>query len=426
MADKLFADTLSGVRMQDEAAQEKKQPELQYDKEAIRMLLQSAPVPIEFKLSALGVVPKPGLSLAASTDAFAVDDDDDSCAHTPETMRREPAGLPDSSDNTAQPFYLTDAMINLTLLEQVTPGLQSIGGRPLSALITNTCFLEPYIYPPIYWCPKPDKKPCSGMYISYSKQDEKLANDLIQIMTDCGLPVKFESGDQWCGEKRCCNNVKPGTSHRRVTIADRAKVPWHMSRIAAMIDGAIAPPNAKKGKSAFCIAINSKPAAIDWYEKGSPKEDTQFNPLRLPPKGTNLPYRGGSATTEPPGKTFQRRRCDLLAHVIAENFWGHNCYDTFKNYNYAHRLALIEENWIRRATGREEMIWGLDPQNNEWKGLPGKVSNEAGLRMMDKQLHEQCQSFATVTCSNNCPGGRCCDDKVTPFGWQSCKDICKC
>lgn len=101
----------------------------------------------KFKLSALGVVPKPGLSLAASTDAFAVDDDDDSCAHTPETMRREPAGLPDSSDNTAQPFYLTDAMINLTLLEQVTPGLQSIGGRPLSALITNTCFLEPYIYP---------------------------------------------------------------------------------------------------------------------------------------------------------------------------------------------------------------------------------------------------------------------------------------
>lgn len=427
MADKLLTETVSGVSLQDAPAPEKRQPALQHSSEAVRALLQSAPVPVEFKQSVHNVLPDAQLSSLASADTLTAGGDPSPQPPASDmTMRQKAAGLSAVSGRTAQPFYLTDATVNLTLLEHPAAGLQWFDARPLSTLITNTYFLEACFYPPVYWCQIPEKEPCNGMYISYTKTDEKTVNELIKIMADCGLPVKLESGDQWCGKKRCCNNVKKGTFHRRVVLTDRANVPWHMSRIAAMIDGAIALPNAKKGKSAFCIAINSEPAAIDWYEQSGPKEDTQFNPLRLPRKGTTLPYRPGTAETVPPGKTFQRTRCELLAHVIAENFWGRNCYDTFKNYFYVHKMALIEENWIRRATGREEMIWGLDPQNNEWKGLPGRESNAAGLQQMNEQLDKLCKTAATVTCNNNCPGGRCCADPVTPFGWKSCKDICNC
>lgn len=418
---------ISGVSNKETATPVKKQLTLQHNEENIRRLLQNAPVPLEFRKSFQTVIPdlhfQPPESIHSQIGSNAPWV---AASESEPALHRESTELPTAPDNERHSFCLTDTRINLSLLEHAATGLRYFQGRPLSTIVTNTVFLEPYLYPPVYWCPKPDKEPCHGMYISYAKADEKTVDALIKIMADCGLPVKLASGDQWCGKKRCCNNVKEGTFHRRIVLTDRTKVPWKMSRIAAMIDGAIAPPNAKKGKSAFCIAINAKPAAIDWYEKSSPKEDTQFNPLRLPPKGGTESYKGGSATTDPPGKTFQRTRCDLLAHVIAENFWGRNCYDTVKNYNYAHRLALIEENWIRRAEGREEMIWGLDPQKNEWKGLPGKASNAAGLQQMDEQLEKLCKTAATVTCNNNCPGGRCCADPVTPFGWKSCKDICNC
>jgi hypothetical protein len=418
---------ISGLPDRNTATTEKKQPTLPYSENSIRRLLQNVPVPLEFKKSLQTIIPVPQFQLPESIhsqiDGHALCED---YSKSESALHQESIDMPAAQNNKVQSFRLTDTRVNLNLLEHAATGLQCFEGRALSAIVTNTYFLGSCFYPPVYWCPKPDKEPCRGMYISYTKADEKTVNALIKIMADCGLPVKLAPGNQWCGKKRCCNNIKQGTFHRRVVLADRTKVPWKMSRIAAMIDGAIAPPNAKKGKSAFCIAINAKPAAIDWYEKSSPKEDTQFNPLRLPPKGGTEEYKGGSAATEPPGKTFQRTRCDLLAHVIAENFWGRNCYDTFKNYNYAHRLALIEENWIRRADGRDEMIWGLDPQGNEWKGLPGKASNAAGLQQMDEQLDKLCKTPATVTCSNNCPGGRCCADPVTPFGWQSCKDICNC
>lgn len=417
---------ISGVSEKNTAAPENKQPTLLYNENRIRRLLQDAPIPLAFKKSFQNIISDPHLRPPEAIDSHMVSGT--ACMHCSDSEPapyQESTDLPAAPENETPSFCLTDTRINLTLLEHATE-LRYFEGRPLSTIVTNTVFLQPYLYPPVYWCQKTDKEPCHGMYISYTKADEKTVDELIKIMTDCGLAVKLASGNQWCGKKRCCNNVKEGTFHRRVVLTDRTKVPWKMSRIAAMIDGAIAPPNAKKGKSAFCIAINAKPAAIDWYEKSSPKEDTQFNPLRLPPKGRTESYKGGSATTDPPGKTFQRTRCDLLAHVIAENFWGRNCYDTFKNYNYAHRLALIEENWIRRAEGREEMIWGLDPQDNEWKGLPGKASNAAGLQQMDEQLDKLCKTAATVTCNNNCPGGRCCADPVTPFGWKSCKDICNC
>ncbi|SES94262.1 hypothetical protein SAMN05216326_10775 [Nitrosomonas marina] len=151
MADKLLTENFSGARLQGAVAPGIKQSVLRYNKEAVRTLLQRAPVPVEFKQSAQSDLP--GLLLSyALTDTCAAGNDP--CPHTLETTEWESPGLSAASGNrdTTQPFYLTDTMVNLTLLEHAAAGLQWFDARPLSALVTNTCFLEACFPSPVYWC----------------------------------------------------------------------------------------------------------------------------------------------------------------------------------------------------------------------------------------------------------------------------------
>lgn len=393
MADKLsYTGTIFDASRQDTVTPETNQSSRQFFHEDVRTLLRNASVPMEFKLSMQGILPDPGLSSFTSLNAYAAVGE----AYLPvqEIMCQEPASLSTVSEKPTQPFYLTDAMVNLAGLEYITPGLQRFDGCLLSVLVTNTYFLEPCFYPPVYWCQMPKKKRCSGMYVSYAIGSEKLTIDvLLNKMKDCKLFAKLEPGNQWCGERRCCRQVgvEGGgkVAHRRVVLTNNPAVPKHMARIAAMINGKLTPN--KRKKSAFCLAITDKLGNdIDRFADSKPvrKVDAQFNPGLLPgPEGTQA-Y-DASATMDPTSPDEQtaylRTGCDLLAHVIAESFWGNNCSRT-ENYLYAHKQALFEENWIRRNTNRSPMLWKASPKGVVPEGLPLRKENKEKMKEFDRKL----------------------------------------
>jgi hypothetical protein len=155
MFDKLsYTGTIFDTSRQDTVTPEKNRSARQCLHEDVRALLRNASVSMEFKQSVQGVLPDSRLSSFTSPGAFA--GGDVSCPRVLSSemkMCRSSADLSATSEKTTQPLHLTDAMVNLTLLEYVATGLQCFDAHPLSALITNTYFLEPCFYPPIYWCP---------------------------------------------------------------------------------------------------------------------------------------------------------------------------------------------------------------------------------------------------------------------------------
>ena len=150
MADKFLTKAVSGTNAQDASAPEQRQPILQTSLDLIGTQLQSVPVPVKFKQSVQGIMSDARLLLTESAHSCTAGGG--LCSHTLETAQRETAGLSAISKNSTQPFYLTDAMVNLTQLEHAAAGLQWFDARRSSALITNTYFLETCFFPPVYWC----------------------------------------------------------------------------------------------------------------------------------------------------------------------------------------------------------------------------------------------------------------------------------
>lgn len=152
MADKLsYTGTIFDTSRQDTVTPEKNQSARQCHHEDVRALLRNASVPMEFKQSVQDILPDPGLSSFTSSNVYAAVGE----AYMPvqETMCQEPFGLSAVSEKPTQPFYLTDAMVNLALHDHHTAGLQWFDARPLSALITNTYFIEACFCSPVYWRP---------------------------------------------------------------------------------------------------------------------------------------------------------------------------------------------------------------------------------------------------------------------------------
>ncbi|WP_218141642.1 hypothetical protein [Nitrosomonas sp. Nm51] len=119
------------------------------------------------------------------------------CSHTLGTMERESAGLSAASGNTniMQPFYLTDAMVNLTQLEHAAAGLHWFDARPLSALITNSYFLETCFFPPVYWCLCPSdpskkiSKECNDLWLkavkTFKDKGHLTATEYTELLKKC-------------------------------------------------------------------------------------------------------------------------------------------------------------------------------------------------------------------------------------------------
>ena len=223
-------------------------------------------------------------------------------------------------------------------------------------------------YPPseeICWRP-PKKIGCRGFYVAYPPNEQKLATDLLAVLRACGLPCNLSPRpNDRCGNVRCCRNPKGTLIIRRVELDPNANIPASMARIAHMIRGTIAK------KSSFCIELTSTIRQIDRYANPGSTSESTFNPTFL----------AGIRPTQ--FKGYTRTKCDLLAHVIAENFWGRNCYSKrYLRYKDAHVRALIEESWIRQneVPKRKKMTW------EGMAGLPSAADTKAGLKAFDKQL----------------------------------------
>ncbi|GJL73852.1 MAG: hypothetical protein NMNS01_30510 [Nitrosomonas sp.] len=155
MADKLsYTGTIFDTSRQNTVTPEKNQSARQCHHEDVRALLRNASVPMEFKQSVQGVLPGQRLSSFTFPGEF-VTGANTCLENAPSEMKicQDPDGLSATPEYVPQSFYLTDAMISLSQIEHATAGLQCFDTRPLSALITNTYFLDPCLYPPVYWCP---------------------------------------------------------------------------------------------------------------------------------------------------------------------------------------------------------------------------------------------------------------------------------
>lgn len=318
------------------------------------------------------------------------------------------AELPGSIEN-VQPRRLTEMTLNLAALDHPTPGLSLFADRPLAVLVCNTH--EDRKYPhglldfgePVYgfdggWpCGEdvlmqrgPGK--CAGLYVSYDPATERAALDrLLAAMKACGLESTLGAP-----VRGCCK--APGKTYVKISLQPDARIGKGMGRIAEMMGSTT---------KWICLNINLQLNDIDRYAKAP--ADSQINPDQL---------RDRDFTPAGTTKTYRRSQCELLAHVIAENFIGKYYPNAPLSYEEAHARALAEENWVRHANGKEP----IEPGPND------EISRNIMLgqtRIIKKQEeNRQCSNPSTVSCANQCPGGRCCPDQVTPAGWIPCRDIC--
>lgn len=162
MANKLIQnETNSCSCTENTSMPENKSSYARHAVEAVPARFQNAPVPLKFKRSLQGVISDPRSSSFSSMNPLDAGDGFRPRHKIPEmTMDPEPIGSMATPGKAAQSLYLTETVVNLAGLEySTTPGLQRFDGQPLSALVTNTYFLEPCFCSPIYWCPGPTDPP---------------------------------------------------------------------------------------------------------------------------------------------------------------------------------------------------------------------------------------------------------------------------
>lgn len=233
MADKLsYTGTIFDTSRQDAVTPEKNQSALQCHHEDVRALLRNASVPMEFKQSVQDVLPDPRLS-SFTFPGELVTGANTCLENAPSEMkiRQDPAGLSATPEYVPQSFYLTDAMINLPQIKHATAGLQCFDTRPLSALITNTFFLEPCFYPPVYWCPCPDDdkeiKVCVRFFVVDACDDEEKKQTKEQgILEGVTYPAYKEAPH--LGR---LPNGKDSTMSQIMAVLDKANAIWKQCTI---------------------------------------------------------------------------------------------------------------------------------------------------------------------------------------------------
>lgn len=342
----------------------------------------------------------------------------------PEVGVMEPAGI-------TPPLRMTEMTLDLSALEHTTPQLLALANRPLRALVCNQLAelaigewddrsidedfgsREPlYFSDPCEDLPGGEEillqqraKPCAGFYLSYDSgsNDEKQAvANLLAVMKGCGL-------ESVLGKSRpgCCR--AKGKQHVKVNLKPGARIGKGMERIADMIS------STKRG---FCLAINLKFSNdIDRYTRAPRTEDSQINPnmffdRRILNELANFKPHGSA-------KSYKRSKCDVLAHIIAENFIGNSKGRPYLKTKEAHARALAEENWVRRHTKGKDPI---EPGPSDERSRNFMANQDGIIQKEEKQ--RTCRSPTTVSCTNRCPGGTCCPDPITPSGWVHCGDIC--
>lgn len=250
MVDKLsYTGTIIDASRHDAVTPETNQSAWQFPHEDVRALLRNASVPMEFKQLVQNIMPDPLLTSFTSPGEL-VTGDNTCLENAPSEMKlcQDPAGLSATPEYVPQSFYLTDAMINLSQIKHATAGLQCFDTRPLSALITNTFFLEPCFYPPVYWCPCPDDEKeitvCVRFFVVDACDDEGRTAARKNILKD----VDYSKG----------NAAHLGTLGSSVVGAiekslDYANEIWRQAAIKFVLD-----TNADDANTKFAYALDIK------------------------------------------------------------------------------------------------------------------------------------------------------------------------
>jgi hypothetical protein len=351
-----------------------------------------------------------------------------------EGLAFDPAALPEvglmESAGITTPLRMTEMTLDPSGLEHTTPHLLALANCPLRALVCNHLAelatgegddrpideefgsREPlYFSDPCEDLPGGEEillqqraKSCAGFYISYdprSNEEKQAVARLLAVMKGCGL-------ESVLGKPRagCCR--ANGKQHVKVELKPGARIGKGMERIADMIS------STQRG---FCLAINLKFSNdIDRYTRAPRTEDSQINPDMF----SDPRMRREMANFRPHGsaKTYDRSNCEVLAHIIAENYIGNSKGRPYLSYEEAHARALAEENWVRHANGKGPIEPG--PSDDRSRNIMVKQTRT----IKEEEKKRTCSSPATVSCTNHCPGGTCCPDPITPSGWVHCGDIC--
>lgn len=125
--------------------------------EDVQVRFLNAPVPLEIKQTRADVNSYPTLSRISLFNPVNTE-----IGHLPvDAVSKiatsfDPMGPDEIPGKATRPILLPETKVNLDRLEHSVSGLKRFKGFPLSMLITNTYFLEPCLYPPIYCCPYPN------------------------------------------------------------------------------------------------------------------------------------------------------------------------------------------------------------------------------------------------------------------------------